>query len=125
MKVLLFFMNLESMLITLEELEVILHDADLSGFTAPIKGSCRRYIVWLTHNVVWSVDLLKFQLEYYSKNFDQVSIGGRTDPNTGDVVIDVSTSVESLKIAKLIGVRYNQQEIYDSCDSKCISLNMQ
>lgn len=60
----------------MEKIAAVLENVNLDGFTELLSGtSIRRYVVAFTHNKERSLELLKAQSEYYSKSFDNITIG--------------------------------------------------
>ncbi len=104
-----------------EAIESILNNADLSWFTSLLSGEQWRYVVGLTHNLSWSIDLLVAQARFASVIFESITIGWRTSP-TGAVLIDVGTMVNDLKQALSIGRTYRQQCIRDTVEEKEIAV---
>lgn len=102
------------MSITLEKLESILSVEDLTGFTYPLRGDVWRYVVGLTNNTSRTLDLLLSQAIVLWLIFNSLTIGGRTNHDTGEVFIDVGTSTDKIDYAISLGLKYRQLYIRDS-----------
>lgn len=109
------------MLVSQGRLKEILAIEDLTGFTFPLKGDYRRYVVGLTNNYVWSIEILIGQIEFFNQMYDQINIGGRTD-NDWNVMIDVSTSFDSLVLARHVWQLYKQNAVYDTYEWEDVNL---
>lgn len=98
----------------MEKVAKILESTDLTWFTELIKGhSLKRYVVAFTHNHLRSIELLESQIDQYSKSYDNITIGWRTDHHW-EVFIDIWTTTDSLIEARRLQKRYNQLAIRDS-----------
>jgi hypothetical protein len=91
-----------------------LKTADLTWFTVMLHWKQHRYVVWLTDNKTWTLDLLSQQAWLFRWSFDNISIWGRTDPNTGVVYIDVGTTTDDLLEAHLLKKFYGQKCFWDT-----------
>lgn len=100
------------------KIEQVLKKADLTGFTELLAWDrLHRYVVWLTDNKEWTLDLLLAQSWSALFLFNNVTIGGWTNPHW-DVLIDIGTSTDDLQIAKSLQKRFNQQCIRDTVENK-------
>jgi len=90
----------------------ILKTADKWGFTIPLKGDLKRYVVALTHNKSANIRDLKWQAKWFN-SLDNINIGGWVDTKTNIEYIDISTSLDSLTGALALGRLFNQIAIFD------------
>ena len=105
-----------------EEFRSILKSADLSGFTKLLKGKKWRYVIGLTHNLNWTVAKLVNQAKKLNELFKSLTIWWRLDEPEGNVVIDIGTTCDDLKIAIALGVGFKQKCIRDSLKQKEIPI---
>ena len=86
------------------DIKTILESVDLEGFTAPIKGELKRYVVGLTMNTNADLEVLQAQASSFS-SLESVTIWGRTDTATQTNYIDIGTTLsneqEALTLAKI------------------------
>ncbi len=101
-----------------------LQNSNPNGFTYPLTGEVLRYVVAYTHNENdLSVEELELQATKWNViGFENISLWGWTDAETGKRYIDISTSFDSLAQAKYFGNVWKQIAIFDTKESKEIRL---
>lgn len=104
--------------IRMEHITKILETVDLTWFTALLTwDEVKRYVVWLTDNHTRSLELLEEQFERFSKEYKNLTIGGRTNQN-GEVIVDIWTSTDSMYTAIKLWIKYNQDAIRDDLEKR-------
>jgi len=99
----------------------ILSEEDLTWFTRLLKWKkVHRYVVAFTNNINVSFEELDQQYQKFSKR-KNITIWGRKNQNN-DVMIDIGTSTNSLKLALKIGSKYKQFAIRDQVEKEEIIL---
>ena len=93
-------------------IEAINNNFVVDGFTAPLKWTLKRYIVWLTHNDKHSSSELFKQTNAFSL-LDNINVWGWCDVNTGINYIDISTSTDDINLALSLWKLFNQIAIFD------------
>ena len=114
-------------MLTKEQLNKILIENDLNGFSVAVKGELKRYVVANTHNDFVNLDetniaLLLKQVNENMYAFDNVTVWGWRDMGTGVTYIDAWMSTDDLEYAKLTGRYTNQKAIWDTLEEKEIYL---
>jgi len=98
-----------------DKIKKALQNANLDGFTTPLKGELKRYIVAYTNNTSnISIDYLNWQATFLENNNSNLNIWGWKDKKTGKVYLDISTSTDDLELALNIAKHYNQIAIWDN-----------
>lgn len=97
----------------MEKIAEILKWVDLTWFTVLLKWErIQRYVVAFTDNKERSLELLEAQVKWYSKAYDNITIGWWTNRHW-DVFIDIWTSTDSLSQALQLKRYYHQEAIWD------------
>lgn len=101
-----------------------LSPSDKDGFTKPLYGEVKRYVVAFTHNIDKELNQsdLARQVQFWKDmGLDNINIWGRQDKD-GQYYIDVSTSTDDFGIAKALWKMWEQIAIRDNVDFKEIRL---
>ena len=101
----------------------ILSVSDLSWFTEQLVGECEwRYVVAMTDNHSWTVDLLVAQASIAVTKHWEATIWGWTSQD-GAVIVDIGITTDNLDEAMRLGKIYSQRAVRDTTEKKEIWLS--
>lgn len=106
-----------------EKIIEALHNAELTGFTIPLQGELKRFVVANTHNIPRenegiSYTLLNNQANTLSLAYTNINVGWWLDDETKLLYIDISTSFDNIKDAIEFAKETKQIAIWDNLELK-------
>lgn len=119
-------------MLTIKDTAKIIQSNNLEGFSVAVKWELKRYVVANTHNefnfwkgseiLIKDIDTLTKQANENMYVWDNVTIGGWKDAESGKIYLDAGFSTDDLDYAINCGKYTKQIAIWDNLEQKEIIL---